>query len=373
MNYRDRYAETVLFGNPDKVPFMPGYPRESTLRRWHSEGLPEGANWLEAVAGEIGISGIDGYYSNPGFDFRMYPLFEEKVLEHGEGYLIVQDWMGATVQISDQFDPTYLRVPRDFVTRKWIKCPVTNHEDWEKMREKYDAAAEFRVPADSVEKCLEIRNGGNGIGVSLNGPFWQLREWCGFEGLCELFMDEPDFVKEMIEYWLNYTSTIIDRISAVTVIDKLFISEDMAYKEHSMLSPAMTREFLQPSYIHWVNQVKKAGCRVIDMDSDGYIGELIPIWIESGINVCDPIEVAAGNDINKFRKEFGRKIGYTGGVDKRAMAAGGRILQAELDRIAPVVEDGGYIPSCDHGVPSDISWKNFIDYSDKLAHICGWK
>ena len=59
------------------------------------------------------------------------------------------------------------------------------------------------------------------------------------------------------------------------------------------------------------------------MDSDGYIAHLIPIWIEAGINVCDPIEVAAGNDIVAFREQFGRQMAYIGGIDKRAMADGG--------------------------------------------------
>ena len=41
------------------------------------------------------------------------------------------------------------------------------------------------------------------------------------------------------------------------------------------------------------------------MDSDGFIGQLILFWIEAGFTHCDPIEVAAGNDINEFRARFG--------------------------------------------------------------------
>jgi hypothetical protein len=44
----------------------------------------------------------------------------------------------------------------------------------------------------------------------------------------------------------------------------------------------------------------------------------------------------------------------------------------ELERIAPVVRDGGFIPSCDHGIPSDVSWKNFVDYCRQLAEMTGW-
>jgi uroporphyrinogen decarboxylase len=59
-------------------------------------------------------------------------------------------------------------------------------------------------------------------------------------------------------------------------------------------------------------------------------------------------------------------------VDKRALAAGGAVMRAELDRLAPLIADGGYLPTCDHGVPPDISWQNFVDYSRQLAQLTGW-
>ena len=73
--------------------------------------------------------------------------------------------------------------------------------------------------------------------------------------------------------------------------------------------------------------------------------------------------------VYSFRRRFGKRLAYRGGIDKRAIAAGGPVLRAELERIRPVVEDGGYIPSCDHGVPPDISWQNFQDYALRLAEI----
>jgi uroporphyrinogen decarboxylase len=90
------------------------------------------------------------------------------------------------------------------------------------------------------------------------------------------------------------------------------------------------------------------------------------------MNYCDPIEVAAGNDLNEYKKRFGTKMAYRGGVDKRCMAKGGQVIRKELKRLEPVVMDGGYVPSCDHGVPSDISWPNFIEYTRLLAKMTGW-
>jgi uroporphyrinogen decarboxylase len=140
-----------------------------------------------------------------------------------------------------------------------------------------------------------------------------------------------------------------------------------------MISPAMARRFLVPCWRQWCRQARAAGVPVIDMDSDGYVGELIPLWIEAGINVCDPLEVAAGNDINAYRGAFGRSIAFRQGVDKRAIAKGGQVIRRELERLAPVVRSGGYIPGCDHGVPPDISWTNLVDYAGLLAGMTGWR
>ncbi len=381
MTPRQRFIETLTFGRPDRVPFSPGGPRESTLRRWRSEGLPEGVHWFAHLIERLGIdpNASGGESGDPGdkprrldVDFRMVPQFEEKVLEHRDGHYVVQDWKGNVCEISDTFDVTYLRTARDFVTRRWIRCPVQTRDDWEAMKPRYAADAPGRFPGDFDARCAALAERYHVLGVSFNGPFWQLREWCGFEGLCELMITQPDFVDEMAAFWTDFVSDTLERILARVAPDHVLISEDMAYKQHAMISPTMCRRFCLPSWRRWAGRLRAAGVPVIDVDSDGFVGELIPLWIEAGVNVTDPMEVAAGNDINEFRRLFGRSIAFRGGVDKRAMAAGGQAIRDELERIAPVVRHGGYIPGCDHGVPSDVSWPNFLDYSRLLARMTGW-
>lgn len=374
MTSRERFRETLLFGKPDKVPFTPGGPRESTLAAWHQQGLSEGRNYYEVLLDILGIEQEPKRRTvGLGVSFQMIPQFEEKVLEHKDGHYIVQDWMGAITEISDRYDYTYIRSARDFVTRKWHRFPVQNRHDWEEMKKRFDPKAPGRVPVDFENRCQELQNRDYLVGFGFNGPFWQLREWCGMENLCILMLDDPDFVQEMTDFWIEFVSTTMAPILERVQVDNVGISEDMAYKVHSMISPKMTRQFLLPAYDRWVREIKQSGCPLISMDSDGYIGELIPIWIEGGINCCGPIEVAAGNDIVEFRKVFGKKMAYTGGIDKRAIAKGGRIMEEEVMRvIPPLLKDGGFIPGCDHGVPPDISWPNFIEYSRLLAKLTGW-
>jgi Uroporphyrinogen decarboxylase (URO-D) len=373
MNARERYLETILFGNPDRVPFQPGGPRESTLAIWRTQGMPADGDWRDHFFDELGFNpypppDVPGH----GVNFRLMPEFESKILEHRDGHNICQDWKGNICEISDKFDPSYLLHAKDFVTRRWIKLPVESRADWDDMRRRYDVETPGRYPDDFADRLEAMKTRRTITSIDISGPFWQLREWVGFEGLCMLLIDDPAFVREMVGFWTEFCSRAMAPILAAGVIDVLAWSEDMAYKEKPMISPAMTREFLQPCYDRLVGEARAAGVRVFDMDSDGRIDELIPVWIESGFNCCNPIEIAAGNDVQAMRDQFGHSIALRGGVDKRAIAKGGSVIEAELARVEPVIRDGGYIPGCDHGVPPDISWPDFLRYSRLLAAMTGW-
>ncbi|MCL5674422.1 MAG: hypothetical protein M1501_01590 [Candidatus Omnitrophica bacterium] len=374
MTERERFLETVLFGRPDKVPFSPGVPRESTLKRWHKEGLPSDRNWYEFLLETLSIKQEPvNLRENLDVSFKMMPQFEEKVLEHKDGHYLIRDWMGAVVEISDKYDYTYIRQAKDFVTRKWHRFPVENHSDWEKIKFRYNPDDPGRFSKDFSEKCSRLRNRDYVFSIGFNGPFWQLREWCGFENLCILMAEEPDFVSEMTNFWQDFAAKILGKVLAEIVPDHVLISEDMAYKEKSMISSGMVEKFLMPSWKTWLDVVKLSGCPVVEIDSDGYIGELLPLWIEAGFNLCVPVEIAAGNDLLRYRKEFGKKMAYRGGIDKRLIAKGGSALEKEIKRVVPfLLKDGGYIPGCDHGVPSDISWNNFVEYSKLIAKLTGW-
>jgi len=374
MTPRDRFLEALLFGKPDRIPLSPGAGRESTRKAWREQGLPADVGNYQEYAYRLVGGTMEWPKGGPGFGVheRMIPEFEEKIIEERENSRVVQDWKGNICEIGKEFDTRYLRNAIDFVTRRWIKCPVESWEDWEQMKTRYDADDPARLPANAVELAPQLRDRTWFIEIHFSGPFWQLREWLGFEGLCMRFYDDPDLVRDMIAFWEAHVTRLMERVFEHVIPDSVHLSEDMAYKCFSMISPDMVREFLLPTWRRWGEVVRGAGVPLYAMDSDGYIGELIPIWIEAGINKCDPIEVAAGNDIVAFRREFGRKMAFSGGVDKRAMARGGQVLDDEMARLRPVIESGGYIPSCDHGIPSDVSWPNFVRYVELLSKATGW-
>ena len=374
MTERERHIATLTFGQPDRVPFAPGGGRKSTLAAWHTQGLPPDVHDYHAYVRELlGIEPavVDGL-PWPDIDFRMMPQYEEKVLERREGSIVVQDWKGNVCEISDQYDVTYLRNAIDFVTRRWIRCPVESRADWPAMAARYDAGDPRRFPANYAESCAMWRKRNSPLGLSFSGAFWQLREWLGFEGLCMLLIDDPDFAMEMTRFWDDFVARLLRKVFRDFVPDFVLVNEDMAYKVKPMISPAMTRRFLLPAWQHWAQICREAGVPIYEIDSDGYVEDLIPVWIEAGFIVNSPQEVAAGNDLPRLRREYGTRMAYRGGVDKRAMAKGGPALRAEIDRLRPVIDAGGYIPSCDHGIPADVSWPNFVEYCRLLAEATGW-
>ncbi|MCL2649215.1 MAG: hypothetical protein FWD61_19825 [Phycisphaerales bacterium] len=384
MTPRERFLATLLFQGPDRIPFDPGHGRKSTRERWHREGLPQNENPTSYARKLLDIEpppAADAPYIN--VDFRMVPQFEEKVFERrpapkgssGPGSQIVQDWKGNICEISDEFDVTYLRQAIDFVTRSWIKCPVENRDDWEQMKTRYIVSDPARWPLDYHQRALKNKNRTTLSGLSISGPFWQLREWLGFENLCILFLDAPDFAAEMITFWKNFVSDMLHRLFKDYIPDYITINEDMAYKEKPMIGPEMTRQFLLPCWRQWADQCKAAGgggVPIYEVDSDGHVGELISPWIDAGFNANCPQEVAAGNDLVAYRQTYGQKIAYRGGIDKRAIAKGGSTLRQEFQRLQPVIDAGGFIPSCDHGIPSDVSWQNYLDYCRLLAKATRW-
>ena len=365
----------MSFQKPDRIPLEPGGGRKSTREAWHKQGLPEDVkNYQSYAYGLIGLKdpGPMSMGISTGVDFRMVPQFEEKVLERRPGSLVVQDWKGNICEISDQYDVTYLRNPIDFVTRNWIRCPVENHADWEEMQKRYRVDDPQRYTPGWQETLKTYRNRTAAVGMWINGPFWQLREWLGFENLCMLLIDDPQFAREMISFWDDFTVRLLERVLEHFVPDYVVVCEDMAYKIKPMISPDMARDFLAPSWRRWGKLLKQAGVAVYEIDSDGYVGDLIPVWIESGLTSNSPMEVAAGNDLPAFRQQYGTAMTYRGGVDKRAMAKGGKVLRDEIERLRPAILSGGVIPSCDHGIPADVSWPNYVEYCRLLAQVTGW-
>ena len=108
------------------------------------------------------------------------------------------------------------------------------------------------------------------------------------------------------------------------------------------------------------------------IDCDGKIDALVPHWLEAGVNTMFPIEVGKwGGDPVAFRAQYGKDLRLIGGVDKHVLAQSRDAIAREIDRLAPLVEEGGYIPTPDHRVPPDVPLENYLFYLERAKAVWG--
>ena len=116
---------------------------------------------------------------------------------------------------------------------------------------------------------------------------------------------------------------------------------------------------------------RKRGCVLGMVDCDGNPHDIVRNWLEEGVNIMFPLEVAAGVDSFAWRREFGKELLVRGGIGKEPLVRGGKAIDAELERIKPLLDQGGCIPHLDHLVPPDIPYSHYCYYLEKKRKMIG--
>jgi len=295
------------------------------------------------------------------------PPFEHKVIEEDESTVLYINHEG--ILMRERKDNPYSSMPQ------FVKFPVETREEFRGfVKERFQPDLAARIGADYAERLAAYRNRDVPLIVISDrwgGMFGGLRNFVGVENLCRLFYDDPDFVEEMMDAVADFIIAMMGQILDVTDVDVYGFWEDMAYKTGPLISPAMLRKYALPRYKRVVEFVRARGVKHISLDSDGDMSSLIPVWLDAGIDTLYPFEVQCGMDVVKTRREYGRALRMWGGINKHALAIGPEAIDAELARVRPLVEEGGYVPALDHSMPPDVPFANYLYYMEKLKGITG--
>ncbi len=364
MNPRERFNAVARFREPDR-PFLWGdgmWPE--TAARWREEG------W-------------DGRPFNQLFpeDPILQPPGEPRPISAGP-------WPPFERRVIDETDETVTYVDEDGIVRRefkgdkgwssmpqFVKYPVETEGDFDKLaRDRLAPKVEERLPGNWDDKVGEWKYRTAPLlyfAGRWGGFFGPLRNLVGIKRLCTLFYEKPEFVERMMDQRVEVLLAILGRILDDVDLDVFGFWEDMAYRTGPLLSPDMFREFMFPRYRIVCDYLRSRGVELICVDSDGDVRTLIPLWLKAGVNGIWPLEVQANMDVVELRRRYGRELVMIGGIDKRSLAKGRREIEAEVDRVWPVVETGGYFPHLDHSVPPDVSWENFCHYQRYRARKAG--
>ena len=363
MNERERLMRTLTCTGPDRPSLGDYFAFDSTRQRWEREGLPQGLN-NDSLFDYFGMDHINiwGRDKLPILDGPLPALAWETIEDTSEyvvrkaGHAVIRALMNEPPPAMPQF----------------LSYEVTDRASWADYKSRLDPDTPGRLPADlqAIGRASSGRT--TPLGVWLGGTYGLIRNWMGVENASYLFYDDPALVEEMMEHLTFFYRTLAQRIFAAGVqLDWVMFWEDMAFRNGSLLSPEMYARYCMPFYRTMVDLLHRHGVKVIALDSDGDIHQLIPLWLEAGINVMHPMEVAAGMDVRETRRRYGSQVTFLGGIDKRAVARGREAIDAEVIPKMRELKDsgGGFIVQCDHGIPPDISLDNYRYFRDLVRRL----
>ena len=383
MNERQRFNATMHYEARDRSPICDFGFWTDTIVEWRKQGLPDwvdmsnhdryfGTDGLEryaisqaSVAGSS-ISADRGWLFKSSVDFGLTPMFDERVIEDRGDHVLLQQ-------------PDGVRV-----VRRKVMSSIPQHDShllvdrasWNKhYKPRFDPDTPSRYPDEWESYAAIWRDPDRAYPLFLTAGslYGWIRNLMGLEGVSYVVHDDPAFFEDMVTTIADCVVGVLERVLATGgCFDGCFMWEDMCFNTGPLLSPTHFKRFLVPHYKRITALLRKHGVDVTWVDCDGCIDQLIPLWMEAGVNCMMPIEVGTwGADAVRYRQEYGRELLIMGGFDKRILREPRKAIAAEVERLSPLVEEGGFIGFCDHRVPPDVTLANYLFFNERIRERWG--
>lgn len=189
----------------------------------------------------------------------------------------------------------------------------------------------------------------------------------GFEQwLTMLVLDKKravTFQTRLLEAKRKFWNKIISHLDSD--IDVLGEADDLGTQQGLFLSPEMFRELVKPFWKALFDEIKRKTKAKIFFHSCGAISELIPDFIEMGVDILNPLQTGAkGMEPKGLKKRYGESLVFWGGgIDTQGVLVQGSASEIQdavarsIDALAP---GGGYVFSPTHNIQPDVPIENFI-------------
>jgi hypothetical protein len=367
MTARDCFRRVLTYRPADYVPNLEFGPMLCVLADWRTQGMPRDADFHEY----FGLHRVEGFIH---IDYGPIPGVPDRTPWPG-----VASEDGRSTFMRDAWGREVEHLHADGMaegSRHVLRPGITGRTDWERIRHHFGADEPRRYPDHWdedpwSEKVARWRGRDHILELRAPSMVGELKEIMGFEGFCVMLYEDRALVEEIMETRTQLALDILGRAFQEVDFDVFHFWEDIAFNSGPIMSPVLFSELAVPRYRRLCEFFRSCGGEIVSVDSDGDVRELIPLWVEAGVNHIWPLEVNAGMDVVALRGEYGRDVTWRGGINKFALREGREAIDRELDRIAPVVQDGGYIPQLDHQTPNGVTFESFCYYMERKKELLG--
>jgi uroporphyrinogen-III decarboxylase len=366
MSYRDLFRRIMSYDHFDKMPVIHWDEWKETRERWIREGLPRYGDdhlffrapsmWETLIAPDswLGVGSPADVIT-----IGLFPPFEEEVLEENSQFRILRNKDG-TVTKEFQHEtsmPQYL--DHSFKTAAdWEQYKRRLQPDLARISPHADLALRSLSESD-LPVCFPVG--------SLMG--WA-RNWMGLENLSYLMHDDRDVFSDIVGTIADLTCWMMDQILPRIQVDIAHVWEDMSGVNGPLISPEVFKECVAPGYLKIRNRLDAYGVHLLEMDTDGDVSRFAGDLLDSGVNVLFPVEVGTfKGDAAALRKRYGKELRLVGNFDKMTLERGRDAVSAEIERLLPLMGQGGYIIMPDHHITPGVSLQMYCWYLDEIRTL----
>lgn len=343
MTSRDLIRAAISRKPAERIPITDLSFWPETIARWEQEGLPAGADVCEHFGlDRIFIWHVDGS-----------PKLAERVVSEDELSVTVSDGYGSVIRRwkSSYHPPSHL----SYAIGDISEAPAY-------MR-RYDELPMAQVSDDLVAAYDTAWQRGDFIYVEPLEPAWfVISSLLGFEKGLSAFVEYPEELDRAMRRLTEHSLSHIEWLIAERGIrfDALYFSADLCFKSGMLFSPKVYRNLIEPIHRIYREFCDRHGLFLM-LHCDGDVRQLIPLIIESGFDVIEPLEARAGNDVRLLKGPYGDRITFMGNINADVIANGARdeIREEVTSKVSAAKRGGGYIYHIDHSVPPTVSYDNY--------------
>ncbi len=366
MNNCERALAILNYQNYDQMPVVHFGFWGETLQKWADEGhitQEEASQWGDGNQVDLSIT------YKLGFDFNWYSCFHwESMLKPGFQPRLVRQNPDGSREVMNGDGVIIVEKDEAGSIPTEIEHLLKDRKSWE---EHYRSRMQWsldRVDWQALKNLPPQGERDHPIGLHCGSLWGRIRDIVGLVGLSYLMADDPDLVAEILdatgEICYQGTKAILEQYDG---FDFAHFWEDICYRAGPLISPAFFHAKVGPYYRRITELANAHGIHIVSLDCDGKIDKLVPTWFENGVNTMFPIEVGVWKaSIAPWREQFGRELRGVGGASKVVLAYDYAAIDAEIERLRPLVDLGGYIPCFDHRIPPDAKWENVQYYAERM-------
>lgn len=373
MTHRERVVAALEHREPDRVPIVFGGPEAAIHRLAHERLL----QYLGYEAGPEPAPIIDSILQIVEPDMRLHERFGTDLL-----FLVPREGpkqleCDSADEYVDEFGRRF-RAGGGFYNQ--VASPLSEGSMAQLEAYRFPDMHAHGRAAGLAERARSLSE--QGYALAADGA-WGLYEICSsLRGTADFYMDmllQPDYVEALAErvlteHLIPFYSMLLGEVGPW--VQLVMVSDDLGDQENLLFSPALFRRFFKPRLARLVQHIKSMVDAKVYIHSDGAVSELIPDFIEIGIDGLNPVQYTArGMQAERLKREFGRELGFFGGgIDNEVLSFGTpadirRDVERQMKALKP---GGGYLFASIHNISQEVPPENIIAFFEAGLEFAGY-